>query len=63
MPESAIDSQTTLDQQDDNKDDGLVADESVALAAATVSAIESPRDSRSLAASKLQAQDKKPEKK
>jgi len=42
-----------------------VADESAALAVATpaVSATESPRDSRSQAASKLQAQDKKPEKK
>lgn len=64
LPASAIGSQTTIEQQDDNKDDSLTDDFSAMAAAATpvVAATES-RDSRSLAASKLQAQDKKPEKK
>ena len=63
MPASAFGSQTTIEQPDDNKDDSITDDSSAMTAAtATVAATES-RDSRSLAASKLQAQEKKPEKK
>ena len=60
LPASAVGSQTTVEQQDDNKDDNAT-DDSAALATAAP-AIES-RDSRSLAASKQQIQEKKPEKK
>ena len=59
MPASAVGSQTSVEQQDDNKDENMTDD---STATPTVAAIDS-RDSRPLAASKQQIQEKKPEKK
>lgn len=63
LPASVVGSQTTVEQQDDNKDDSLTEDSAALAGAAPAVAATESRDSRSLAASKLQTQEKKPEKK